>query len=216
MDSRGWSDIAYTSGVCPHGHRYEGRGVGVRTAANGTNIGNELSYATCYIAGDGDPLTQAAKTAFVDEALRLSVLLNKVHSDWKPTSCPGSELKHWVNNGASAPPWGNSTSPPSPTKPPSTIDWAAVRRMVAKQTADTLRSQETIRNGSNWLSITLLQSAINIVDPSRGLKIDGRWGPNTHNAVLDFQKYLGLTADGIVGDLTRFWLIVTLENIWKG
>ena len=36
MDDRGWSDIAYNSGVCPHGVRFEGRGARVRSGANGT------------------------------------------------------------------------------------------------------------------------------------------------------------------------------------
>lgn len=103
MDTRGWSDIAYSSGVCPHGHRFEGRGPGVRTAANGTNTGNRLSLATCYIAGAGDPLTTDAKHAFLDEAARFGVPLNRVHRDWKSTACPGDPLTEWVRSGAKRP-----------------------------------------------------------------------------------------------------------------
>lgn len=102
MDSRGWQDIAYSSLVCPHGHRYEGRGLDVRTAANGTTAGNDASHATCYIAGDGDPLTDEAKAAYRDE--RRLRALTRGHRDWKSTSCPGDELYAWVHSGQDAPP----------------------------------------------------------------------------------------------------------------
>lgn len=102
MDANGWVDIAYTSGCCPHGHRYEGRGPGVRTAANGTNDGNLRSHATVYIAGDGDPLTDAARRAFLDEQARLGPL-RWDHGDWKPTSCAGSPIRAWKKAGWPAP-----------------------------------------------------------------------------------------------------------------
>jgi hypothetical protein len=102
MDTRGWQDIAYSSLVCPHGVRYEGRGHDVRTAANGTTAGNNASHATCYIAGDGDPLTDPAKAAYADESRRLDGL-TKGHRDWKPTACPGDPLYRWVHSGQPIP-----------------------------------------------------------------------------------------------------------------
>jgi hypothetical protein len=114
MDSRGWQDIAYSSLVCPHDYVYEGRGPGIRTAANGTNAGNSSSHATCYLAGEGDPLTDGAKRAFLHESARLSGL-DKVHSDWKATGCPGDPLRRWVHAGHPHP--GGSTPPP-PDRPP--------------------------------------------------------------------------------------------------
>ena len=41
---RGWSDIAYSLFVCPHGDEFEGRGKGVGTAAFGTNDGLSLIH----------------------------------------------------------------------------------------------------------------------------------------------------------------------------
>lgn len=113
---RGWSDIAYSSGVCPHGWRYEGRGPRVRTAANGTNPGNSNSHATCYIGGQGDPLTDQAKRAFRDESARLAGL-DRVHSDWKQTDCPGDALRRWVHAGMPVP-----APPPKPPTPPPVED----------------------------------------------------------------------------------------------
>jgi hypothetical protein len=53
--SRGWSGIAYNALACPHGSVYEGRGPGVRSAANGESSigGNDQWYAVCYPAGVG-------------------------------------------------------------------------------------------------------------------------------------------------------------------
>jgi peptidoglycan hydrolase-like protein with peptidoglycan-binding domain len=39
-------------------------------------------------------------------------------------------------------------------------------------------------------------------DPSKGLQIDGIFGPRTNAAVRGFQQALGLAIDGIVGPLT--------------
>lgn len=117
MDGRGWSDIAYSGLPCPHGDVFEGRGIGVRSAANGTNSGNFNSYALCYIGGEGDPLTDAGKQAYLEGARWLGVPLNKVHGDWKATGCPGPEITAWVRAGAPAP-GGRPPVTPPPTKPP--------------------------------------------------------------------------------------------------
>jgi hypothetical protein len=100
MDSRGWADIAYNSLVCPHGHRYEGRGPGVRSAAQGTTDGNDRSYATCALTGDNDPLSDPMKLAYLDEGTA-SRLIKLVwgHRDWKSTACPGDPIYAWRTAG---------------------------------------------------------------------------------------------------------------------
>lgn len=121
--SRGWSDIAYNSAVCPHGHRFEGRGVGVRSAANGTSAGNTGSYATVYLAGDDDPLTDPAKVAFLLEAQRFGVPLNRSHSDWKATSCPGDPVRAWVRAGCPPPKAAFPVAPAPPIVLPPPLDY---------------------------------------------------------------------------------------------
>lgn len=113
---RGWSDIAYNSGVCPHGYRFEGRGPGVRSGANGTNDGNSRSCATCYIAGAGDPLTDGAKRAFGDEFVRIS-RARWQHGDWKATACAGLAIRAWQRAG-----WPIPGAAPTPPPPPPPID----------------------------------------------------------------------------------------------
>jgi hypothetical protein len=103
MDGRGWNDIAYNALVCPHGHRYEGRGPGIRSGANGTNIGNARSEAVVYIAGGTDPLTDEAKRAYLDEETRFGRELRWNHSNWKSTSCAGPAIKTWQAQGWSRP-----------------------------------------------------------------------------------------------------------------
>jgi hypothetical protein len=98
LTTREWCDFAYSSGGCPHGTRYEGRGPGVRTAAQGTNDGNLRSYACVGLWGDGDPLTDPAKLAFLDEGARLA-RLRWGHRDWKATGCPGEPAWQWRLDG---------------------------------------------------------------------------------------------------------------------
>jgi hypothetical protein len=104
---RGWNDIAYNAGFCPHGHRLEGRGVGIRSGANGTTSGNTRSCALVYIAGGSDPLTDAAKRAALDEQGRFGKPIRWNHSDWKPTTCAGPSIKTWQAAGWPAPTTGD-------------------------------------------------------------------------------------------------------------
>jgi hypothetical protein len=106
MDGRGWADIAYSFLVCIHGGIFVGRGRGVRTAANGTNAGNAEYHAVCFLGGD-----RAGRADVTEEgkaAIRRAVLdcndwadVNRVvpHSSFKPTECPGNELRAWISAG---------------------------------------------------------------------------------------------------------------------
>lgn len=99
MDGRGWSDFAYNFAIDPWGlNVFEGRGLDVRPAAQGTTDGNNTSHAIYVMTGLGDP----------DVTEDCLVLLNEVadyiadkgtadpmvvgHRDWKSTTCPGDFL----------------------------------------------------------------------------------------------------------------------------
>jgi peptidoglycan hydrolase-like protein with peptidoglycan-binding domain len=68
---------------------------------------------------------------------------------------------------------------------------------------------DTVRRGDNGAGVRLLQSILKYYayppyDPGA---VDGDFGPRTETAVINFQKDLELTTDGIVGPLTwiRLW-----------
>jgi peptidoglycan hydrolase-like protein with peptidoglycan-binding domain len=64
----------------------------------------------------------------------------------------------------------------------------------------------TVREGSTGSAVRGVQEEFQFRnlsgDPSKGLKVDGIFGPRTDEAVRGFQSALGLTVDGIVGPLT--------------
>lgn len=119
MDEKGWQDIAYTAVVCPHGFIFEGRWIGKRTGANGTNLGNRTAYAICALIGAGDTATPELvdgirRTAGFCRAHGRAGKRVNGHRDWKATLCPGDPLYHEVEvgtfEGAMPPP-----GPPAPT-----------------------------------------------------------------------------------------------------
>ncbi len=104
--SKGWAGIAYNALVCPHGYVYEGRGVHVRSAANGeSNIGgNDQWYALCYLAGVGDEFTAEGRAAMLEAITWLRHAGDagrqvNGHRDHHPTECPGDVIYRWVQAG---------------------------------------------------------------------------------------------------------------------
>lgn len=96
----GWGDIAYNLLVCPHGYVFEGRGVGVRSAANGSTQTNDDWYAVCYLGGELDGFTENGRAGFTFavQLLRRAGAGPKVngHRDHKATTCPGPAIYAWL------------------------------------------------------------------------------------------------------------------------
>lgn len=108
MDTKGWSDIAYSFLVCPScGRIYEGRSWGVRTAANGTNRANNRWHAVMVLIGGDEPITDAAKRSvlYLREAHedRYGTRRLKPHRRFKSTACPGKPTTDWLKAGAPRP-----------------------------------------------------------------------------------------------------------------
>ncbi|WP_283138215.1 hypothetical protein [Rhizohabitans arisaemae] len=118
IDRRGWADVAYTALVCRHGFVYEGRWIGRRTAANGTNTGNDGWYAVCAIMGQGDKATPEMKSGIkaAVEHLWAKGARRRVngHRDHLATDCPGNELYTWLRAGM---PVGGEPEPPAVEQP---------------------------------------------------------------------------------------------------
>lgn len=193
MDGRGWNDLAYNSAVCPHGHRYEGRGVGVRSGANGTNDGNARSEAVVYIAGGSDPLTVEAKLAFLDEAVRMEApSLRWDHSDWKPTACAGDPIREWERTGWARP---GDVAAPAPPAPPTIPPPVSGGRYIVNV------SLPLLRRGSKGQHVGGLQGIL-VGKSGAKIAVDGDFGPATETAVRNWQRFFGLAVDGIVGPAT--------------
>lgn len=126
---QGWSDIAYSFGVCPHGVRFTGRGWNKNQFAGGDDVvghddGPDSAWYSVLVFLGGDDSTDDTErptTAMVDGVIGLldegrdsgrcgrRVL---PHSAFKPKPCPGPEFT------ALARKWDNADlAPPEPPTP---------------------------------------------------------------------------------------------------
>ncbi|MEU0493477.1 N-acetylmuramoyl-L-alanine amidase [Nocardiopsis sp. NPDC006139] len=125
INGNGWADIAYSLLVCAHGYVFVGRGINRRTAANGTNSGNQNWYAVCALLGGSqqptDEMVQGIRdaVAYLRKSGGAGSRING-HRDHLSTSCPGGPLYALVKSGAfgsggsSAPSPGPGASKPVP------------------------------------------------------------------------------------------------------
>lgn len=104
VNGNGWAAIAYNFLACHHGYVFEGRGLGHRSAAQGTTGGNQNYYAVCALIGAGDTPSNTLKTAIRDaiDYCRRHGAGSRIrgHRDFTSTSCPGDPLYAWVRRGA--------------------------------------------------------------------------------------------------------------------
>lgn len=91
----GYSDIFYNFAVSLDGRCWECRGWNKNSAANGTTDSNDWYYAICFLMGQDDELTQAAKNTCGE---MLDYIGGEVwpHSHFFNTACPGEEARVWV------------------------------------------------------------------------------------------------------------------------
>lgn len=112
----GAADIAYTAGFCQHGYVLAGRGIGVRTGANGTNEANTYYYAFVWIGGAGQTPSRKALDAadwLIWDARRKGAGRRvRRHTDFRSTTCPGSDVGTHARSRDNA----NITQPTAPVK----------------------------------------------------------------------------------------------------
>lgn len=149
MDSRGWADIAYNLVVDRFGRIIEGRGFGVRSAAQGTNAGNAGFWAICALAGAGDPITPE-----LVEGIRQAVRMCRArgagatvrpHRSFHSTTCPGDTLAALAASLS-----GQPIAAPAPTTPEVHPVTGSPRIAIA-QLADG-RTIVGFADGGVWLS----------------------------------------------------------------
>lgn len=185
---RGWVDIAYTAVVCPHGYVFEGRGTGHRTAAQGTNDGNQRYYAVCGLMGEGDDLTADMIQGFKDATTWLrkagkAGLSIRPHRFFHSTGCPGDLIASQAEKYDGK----DFTAAPAPA-PSKTHNHQMPR----------------ISKGATVSAVKDLQGHLNYafrVHPEVApLVCDSIWGDRMEIRFREWQKRTGLKVDGDCGD----------------
>lgn len=202
-DKRDWSDLAYTGLFCDHGYAFAGRGAGVRTAANGTNPGNQNWYAVTWIGGQGEipsDLAIAAGAWWVQQLRQHGGAgqgLND-HSAHKPTECAGNPIRErlhlFLPDGSVQPVPAPAPAPPHPQAPafPLPAGWYFGPRSGPRESVSGYYSHRG--DLQRW------QRQME----HRGwpIGVDGLYGPNTADITTKFQREKGLTVDGKIGPQT--------------
>lgn len=109
MDGRKWNDVAYSFLVCVHGFVFEGRGLHILPAANGSGL-NAGHYAILGMVGNAGLVepSEAMLTGICDaiDYVRAHGDAGREvlgHCDGYSTDCPGPLLYQWVKDGAHRP-----------------------------------------------------------------------------------------------------------------
>lgn len=103
VNTKGWSDIAYSFGICPHGTRFTGRGWDQRQWANGTDQvgpddgGDQYWYTVLSFIGEGEhPTAEMVQGVrdLIQEGRDWARCMDRVlpHNAFKVKTCPGPEF----------------------------------------------------------------------------------------------------------------------------
>jgi Putative peptidoglycan binding domain/N-acetylmuramoyl-L-alanine amidase len=187
MNTRGWNDIGYSFGVCPHGEAFEGRGFGKQQAAQ---PGGNSTWTSCtFMTGPKENPTQKQLQAWWElrAYLRKKGVAPAVqgHQYFTSTSCPGSRIMTLVRNGTLKKSV-SGTTPKPPTVPLGGPKWSG--RYI---------TQPPIMRGND---VKTWQSKMK----RRGWAItaDGAYGSKSEAVCRKFQAEKGLKVDGVVGPNT--------------
>lgn len=99
-----WCDVAYNFLVSSDGRIFEGRGWHNRSAAQGTNEGNDRYIAVCFLGADRpgrDDVTPAGRAAIAELVREFRRVYGREpdvrpHSSFHATACPGDELRAFI------------------------------------------------------------------------------------------------------------------------
>ena len=75
----------------------------------------------------------------------------------------------------------------------------------------TAKNPNTLQSGDSGSKVTQLQNALKLLGFYTG-GVDGKFGSGTKNAVIQFQRANGLTADGLAGTKTQTLLYAQVNN----
>jgi hypothetical protein len=182
METLGWEDIAYTFAVCHHAVAMEGRGAGVRTAANGTKLGND-GWLACFFMVGGSEVPSAAMLSTAEWAAttRFGTSTWNRHKDHKATTCAGT-VDRYVSGGR------------------------------LQLTSSGGSSVDLLRKGDRGTAVREWQLDLRRWTPHAlpRFGVDGDFGEETETWTRRFQQAVKIADDGIVGPQTRNAMIVAL------
>lgn len=177
VGTKGWSDIAYSFGVCPHGTRFVGRGWDKPQFANGEDVvgpedGSDAHWFTVLVflgweEIDGQPVDEeptAAMVAGVRSLIAEGRLSRRCgtrvlpHNAFKIKRCPGATFT------AYAAAWDNQ--PLTPTAPPeddmTDAESAAQAEMLV--ILRTLAKGSTSTIAKMWRDLKAVATAVDAID----------------------------------------------------
>ncbi len=200
IDTRGWTDIAYSYAVGQSGMRYRLRGENRAGATRGDYEGdgipeNEEARALVWIGGQGHEPSDAAyrsMDSMVDPSM--PVIL---HFEVRQTACPGPDWAAWRDRQG----WedgGTITPPPTGDYQMRTLRYGAGSRTNPDASVAAAQRAMTLKGHADD----------NTADRTCGA--DGIFRSGTERQVKDFQQATGLVIDGTVGDAT--WKAIDKEK----
>jgi hypothetical protein len=213
-----WVDIAYTGGFCNHGFAFAGRGVGVRTAANGTRNSNLKYYAVVWLGGGNQIPTELALDAldwWIDN-LRVAGAGTAVrpHGVFKATGCPGKFLTQY-----------------SAERNDTVITIPEQKVAEALTQVQQLQKAAGVSPDGKWgpltdIAIRTMRRAarnhgfeIREIQRVLGVEVDGVWGPVSQAAlkawVVQIQLIIGAKPDGAWGPLTDAQFLTVRRGHFK-
>lgn len=177
---RGWLDIGYSYGVCPHSYVFEGRGFGRVQAAQ---PGGNTTWTSCTFMIGGSERPSAGQIRAWRELrawLRGKGLGSAVrgHRQFVSTRCPGNIIYGMVRDGTLSK--GPGAATPTPTMGDDMIG---------------------LEKGDSGVQVKALQALL--VYAGYDLEVDGDYGPKTSATVLKMRKDQGSEADS--GDRFTYW-----------
>jgi len=146
------------------------------------------------------------------------------HRDVKATACPGNNLYNAIPTirlFSSAPlvagPSHQPQPKPQPKQPKAPLDPKAIRKYAAGVLGGHLAGQKDMDGSSEGLHVVVLQRALNLIIHSK-LEEDGKYGQQTIDAVLAFQRYFKVDGDfpGAAQRHTRWIMVSILRQIAEG
>lgn len=189
MDTRGWSDIAYSFLVDATGAVYEGRGPAVAGAH--TRDRNSISHGLCAMGDYQQEQPTERLVASIAQLVRHGHergwwpdRLTGGHRDVGQTACPGQYLYSRI---------------------PEINRWTVDRDAASKE--------KHMKRGDSGQRVLALQARLTWWRDEQ-LAWDGQYGPSTEAAVKRFQQQQGITEDGVWTDTE--WALLVVNAISNG